>query len=114
MLRFEYVTDQSFNGQGFALKDVSIPQLGLDEPGAVEGAWVAEGWVRVDAPVPEHWNLRLVRWTPSGVVVDPVPVGPDGTATFALDPTASRNTLVIAPTAPQTLLPGNYSIAVSP
>ncbi|HLZ31684.1 MAG TPA: hypothetical protein VKV73_30550 [Chloroflexota bacterium] len=114
LLRFEYVTDQSFNGQGFALKDVAIPQIGLDEPGAVDGSWVAEGWVRVDAPVPEHWNLRLVRWTPHGVMVDPVPVDPDGTATFVLDPTAARSTLVIAPTAPQTLLQGNYSLAVTP
>jgi hypothetical protein len=70
--------------------------------------------VRVDAPVPEHWNLRLVRRTARGIAVDPVLVAPDGTATFALDPTATRSTLVIAPTAPQTLLPGNYSLAVSP
>ncbi|MGI9146042.1 MAG: hypothetical protein ACR2IK_05760 [Chloroflexota bacterium] len=112
LLRFEYVTDQSFNGQGFGLRDVTVPEIGLSELGAVEAPWTAEGWVRVDGPVPEHWNLRLVRWTPAGVVVDSVPVNSDGTATFALDPTASRSTLVIAPTAPQTLLPGNYSVAV--
>jgi hypothetical protein len=111
---FEYVTDQSYNGPGFALKDVRIPQLGLDEPGAIEAPWTAEGWVRVDAPVPEHWNLRLVRWTPGGIVVDAVPVSADGAATFALDPAASRTTLVIAPTAPRTLQPGNYSVGVSP
>jgi immune inhibitor A len=114
LLRFEYVTDQSFNGQGFAFRGVSIPQLGIDEPGAAEGAWVAEGWVRVDAPVPEHWNLRLVRWTPGGITVDSVPASADGSATFALDPTASRSTLVIAPTAPRTLLSGNYSVAIGP
>ncbi len=112
-MRFEYVTDQSFNGQGFAITDVTIPQIGLSEPGAVEGPWTAEGWVRVDAPVPEHWNLRLVRWTRGGIVVDPIPAGADGTATFALDPTASRSTLVIAPTAPRTLLPGNYSVELT-
>jgi len=99
LLRFEYVTDQSFNGQGFALQDVSIPQIGLDEPGA-SGTWTPEGWVRVDAPVPEHWNLRLVQWTAGGVAVTTVPVAAEGTATVPLDPTASRATLVIAPTAP--------------
>jgi immune inhibitor A len=114
LLRFEYVTDQSLNGQGFALKDVNIAQLGLEEPGATEGPWMAEGWVRVDAPVPEHWNLRLVRWTASGIVVDTVSADVDGTATFALDPAASRSTLVVAPTAPRTLLLGNYSIAIGP
>jgi hypothetical protein len=114
LLRFEYVTDQSNNGHGFAFKDLSVPRLGLGEAGAVEAAWQAEGWVRVDAPVSERWNLRLVRWTPGGVLVSPVAVGSDGTATFALDETATRSTLVLAPTAPQTLLPANYSILVSP
>ncbi|MDQ6670084.1 MAG: immune inhibitor A [Chloroflexota bacterium] len=114
LLRFEYVTDQNFNGQGFAFKDLTIPQIGLSEPGAVEGPWTAEGWVRVDAAVPERWNLRLARWIPGGVVVDAVAVAADGTATFALDPAASRSTLVIGPTAPRTLLAGNYSVAVGP
>jgi immune inhibitor A len=113
LLRFEYVTDQSFNGQGFAFKDVRIPQIGLDEQGAVDGPWAAEGWVRVDGPIAERWNLRLVRRTPSGVTVDRIEVDPEGAATFALDDTAMRTTLVVAPTAPRTLLPANYSVTIS-
>jgi hypothetical protein len=112
-LRFEYVTDQSYNGQGFSFKDVEVPQLGLREPGAIDSAWDSvEGWVLVDAPVPERWNLRLVRWSPDGVHVDLVPLGADGTASFGLDPTAKRSVLVVAPTAPRTLLPGNFSVAI--
>ena len=113
LLRFEYVTDQSFNGQGFAFRDLRIPQIGLDEQGAVEGPWAAEGWVRVDGPIPERWNLRLVRRTPQGVRVDPIEVDADGAATFALDESATRTTLVVAPTAPRTLLPGSYSVTIS-
>ena len=113
LLRFEYLTDQSFNGQGFAFKDLRIPQIGLDEAGAVEGPWAAEGWVRVDGPIPERWNLRLVRRTPQGVRVDPIEVDADGAATFALDESATRTTLVVAPTAPRTLLPGSYSVTIS-
>jgi hypothetical protein len=114
LLRFEYVTDQSYNGQGFALKDVEVPQLGLQEPGASESAWdSSEGWLLVDAPLPEHWNLRLVRWLADGVHVDPVPVGPDGVASVRLDnETASRSVLVVAPTAPRTLLPANYTVSI--
>ena len=97
LLRFEYVTDQSYNGQGFALRNVSIPELDLDEPGAAEDAWTAEGFVRIDGPIPERWNLRLVRWTPQGTFVDRLGVALDGTATFPLDPTATRQTLVDRP-----------------
>jgi immune inhibitor A len=114
LLRFEYVTDQSYNGQGFALKDVRIPQLGVDEPGAAEGPWSAEGWVRVDAPIPEHWNLRVVEWTREGVNVSALPVDASGSTTIPLDDAAIRSTLVIAPTAPRTLVPANYSVTATP
>ncbi len=113
LLRFEYVTDQSYNGPGFAFKDVRVPQIGLDEPGAVEGEWYPEGWVRVDAPIPERWNLRLVRWSGDGATVETLPVDADGSATFSLDDQAFRASLVVAPTAPRTLLPANYSVTVS-
>jgi immune inhibitor A len=113
-LRFEYVTDQSYNGHGLALKDFRIPQVGIDEPGAAERGWISEGWVHVDAPIPEHWNLRLVRWSRSGISVDPVEVDADGAATLSLEPKTSRQVLVVAPTAPRTLVPANYSVTVSP
>jgi hypothetical protein len=114
ILRFEYVTDQSYNGSGFAFKDLKIPEIGLDEPGAVEDAWNAEGWMRVDAPIPEHWNLRLVHTTRQGTSVESIPVDAEGNATFALDDTARRSVLVIAPTAPRTLLTANYSLSLAP
>jgi immune inhibitor A len=114
LLRFEYVTDQSYNGPGFGFRDLSIPEIGLDEPGAVEDAWNAEGWVRVDAPIPESWNLRLVRYSRNATTVDPVPVDPDGNATFDLDPTARRSVLVLAPTAPRTLEAATYSVTITP
>jgi hypothetical protein len=113
LLRFEYLTDQSYNGQGFAFRDFEVPRLGVLEPGAAD-AWTAEGWLRVDAPVPERWVLRLVRWLDSGVTVDTVPVGPDGRATLVLDPTATRSVAVLAPIAPRTLQPANYQLAVEP
>ncbi len=114
LLRFEYVTDQSYNGQGFSLRGLSVPELDLSEPGAVEDAWQADGWVVVDAPVPQRWNLRLVRYRPDGTYVDVIDVAPEGSATFTLDPEATRSTLVVAPTAPRTLVPANYSVTVNP
>jgi hypothetical protein len=111
LLRFEYVTDQAYNGEGFALADFAVPELGLNEPGAVEGTWSADGWVRVDGSLPEHWQLRLVRWLDSGVTVDAEPVGADGRASIALDPTARREVLVVAPTALRTLESAHYMLA---
>ncbi len=108
------MTDQSYNGPGFAFKDLRVPEIGLDEPGAVEDAWSAEGWLRVDAPIPERWNLRVVRFARAGTSVEPVPVDADGNASIALDRTAQRTVLVLAPTAPRTLVPANYSLTFTP
>jgi hypothetical protein len=113
LLRFEYVTDQSYNGSGFAFRDLRVPEIDLDEPGALPDAWSAEGWLRVDAPIPERWNLRLVRMTRDETTVDTVGVDADGNASVPLDPSALRSILVIAPTAPRTLVPGNYSVTVT-
>jgi hypothetical protein len=112
LLRFEYVTDQSYSGQGFALRNFQVPELGISEPPGDDTAWSTEGWLRVDAPIPERWTLRFVRWTPSGVAVDSVPVGPDGHAAVALDPGATRSVLVVAPMAPRTLQPANYQVSL--
>ena len=113
LVRFEYLTDQSTNGQGFALRDVAVPEIGLQESGAVDGGWQANGWVRVDAPVPERWNVPLVQWMAGGARVESFPLtDPAGGDSLALDPEAQRRTLVIVPTAPRTLLSGNYAVSV--
>jgi immune inhibitor A len=112
LLRFEYVTDQGYNGRGFAFDDLEVAQLGLIDDSESDDAWVAEGWLRVDAPLPQRWNLRLVRWLADGVRVDPVPVGADGDAVFALDAAPTRTVLVVAPTAPRTLEPSSFYLRV--
>lgn len=110
LLRFEYVTDQAYNGQGFAFSDFAVPELGISEPGASDASWAAEGWLRVDGPIPEQWQLRLVQWLPSGVRVDPVPVDERGLAEASLDESASRGVLVVAPTARRTLQSASYTL----
>ena len=37
-----------------------------------------------------------------------------GVASFALDEAATSSVLIVAPTAPRTLVPGNYSVSVVP
>lgn len=111
LLRFEYVTDQGYNARGFALADFEVPQLGLVDT-AADSAWQPEGWVWVDAPVPQAWYLRLVRWTDEGLRVDELPVAPDGTAWTWVDETTRRAVLVVAPTAIRTIEPAAYTLLV--
>ncbi len=113
LLRFECLTDQGYSARGFALGAFEIPELGLAEPDGQPDTWDPSGWVRVDAPLPQQWLLRLVRWGPDGTRVDPVPVDPDGHASFDLGQDVSRAVLVVAPAAPRTLEPGTFTVTAA-
>ncbi len=113
LVRFEYLTDQGYSAQGFALRDFRVPEIGMvDGPGPSAG-WQADGWLWIDAPLPERWQVRLVRWTSEGVYVDPVDVPERGQTLFETGGATNRAVLVVAPTAPRTLQPGRYAVTTA-
>ncbi len=114
LLRFEVLTDQGYSARGFALDTFEVPELGIVEPGGEPNAWGAAGWLRVDAPLPERWLLRLVTWAPDGVHVDPLAVDARGWAQTDLADGLTRAVLVVAPAAPRTLEPGRYELSAAP
>ena len=44
LLRFEYVTDDAAHARGFAVDDISIPELGFSDGADSDGGWQAEGF----------------------------------------------------------------------
>jgi hypothetical protein len=115
LVGFEYLTDQGYSARGFAFDDFEIPEIGLFDDSESESpdGWQANGWVRVDAPIPQTWELRRVDWfadRPAEVTV--IEVGEDGSATVDTSFTATRSVLVIAPTAPRTLERAPYQMTV--
>ncbi len=62
LLRFEYVTDASVNGNGLLLDDVSIPAIGYEESfESGDGGWQAEGFVRLYNRLPQTFRVVLVE-----------------------------------------------------
>ncbi|MGE5220886.1 MAG: hypothetical protein ACM3PY_00520 [Omnitrophica WOR_2 bacterium] len=60
-LRFEYVTDDSVNGEGFLLDDLSIPELGYTADFEKDnGGWEGQGFVRMDGFLPQTYELTLI------------------------------------------------------
>jgi hypothetical protein len=112
LLRFECLTDQGYSARGFAVADVAVPEIGwTDEAGSGQG-WDSAGWLVVNAPIPQPWGIRLVRWTPDGITVESMPVHPDGQASAALTGNEDRIVLVVVPQAPRTLEPASYRVQV--
>ena len=62
LLRFEYVTDDSTNGSGWAIDDIAVPEIGFVDNGETDvGGWHREGFMRVTAPLAQRFALRLIR-----------------------------------------------------
>jgi len=60
-LRFEYVTDDAANGEGFLLDDVSLPEIGYAANFENDdGGWQANGFVRIQNIMPQTFRLSLI------------------------------------------------------
>lgn len=114
LLRFEYVTDPILTYGGFALDDITVPEIGFvdDAEGFIEG-WVAEGFVRTAAELEQNWHLQLVTFDQDGrPTVELLPVSPDGRIqhNYQSFPGARRPILIVAATAPETLETVAYAL----
>ena len=61
MLRFHVLTDFETVGQGFAIDDIAITELGFfDNAENSSGSWDAQGFVRTGWLLPQEWAVRLI------------------------------------------------------
>ncbi len=116
LLRFEVVTDLILSYTGLALDDIAIPAIGFaDDAETLDAGWLAEGFVRATATLPQTWPLQLVTFDrDEQPTVQALPVGADGRVQFVLEatPGARRPLLIVAATAPDTLQPASYTLRV--
>jgi immune inhibitor A len=62
LIRLEYVTDASVNGNGLLIDEVAIPALGYREGfEAGDGGWEAEGFVRLYNRLPQSFQVAVVE-----------------------------------------------------
>ncbi|MDQ2806671.1 MAG: immune inhibitor A, partial [Chloroflexota bacterium] len=115
-LRFQYVTDDGYNADGFALDDIAVPEIGYRDDAETPGAngWRAQGWVHVTPTLPERFVVQIITYAANGtssVTVLPLDAANHGSLTL---PTGSsgRTVLVVAPLAPQTTQVGHYRVVV--
>ncbi len=68
-LRFEVITDPAITGQGFAIDDLSIPELeyASDVETSPDG-WQPEGFVQTGWLLPQLWQLRLMQTNENGEI----------------------------------------------
>lgn len=115
LLRFEYVTDAILTYGGFAIDDISIPEIGFyDDAESLDAGWQAEGFTRATAYLPQNWHLRLITFENGVPVVQDVALSEDQTAVFDVPAGdgSGRAMLIVAASAPLTLEPAHYGLDI--
>ncbi len=112
-LRFECITDDSYNGPGFLVKDIAIPQVGFQDRGDDgTNGWQAAGWVLTDNLLAQGWLVEAVERGGSSLNVQQMRVGPDGQGRLSLAGGYNDVTLIVSGLAPVTTEPASFKYTV--
>lgn len=115
-LRFEYVTDLALNYGGVALDNIAIPEINFyDDAETMDAAWIAEGFTRATAYLPQTWHLQLITFAGNTPDVTSLTLPADQTLSFTVEAERGekRPILIIAATAPMTMEPAHYELVIS-
>jgi len=115
LLRFEYITDDGYNAQGFAVDDISIPELAYVDDAESDTGWQSTGFARIHNSLPQRFYLAAIKLNSNGFEIQPVQVGPSGDVSFTIDglgTTYDTAVLIVAGETPHTLLKAAYSLTV--
>ena len=115
LVRFAYLTDEAITGAGFAIDDLTIPEIGYaDDVESGDGGWEAAGFVLTDNLIPQRYVALLIGLG-DGVTVDRLPIDEAQMAEWVV-PLASNGwhegVLVLSGLAPLTSQPALYQLAL--
>jgi immune inhibitor A len=84
-VRFEYLTDQAVNGEGFLVDDITVPAINYSTDFETDdGSWLPDGFARIENTVPQTFRLALITHTSGGTTVQMIPVTADQSADISL------------------------------
>ncbi|MBE2222545.1 MAG: immune inhibitor A [Anaerolineae bacterium] len=115
LLRFEYVTDEIYTESGLALDDINIPEIGFyDDAESLDEAWTADGFIRATGSIPQQWHLQLITFPDGTPQVQFLPLDEAAAGIIELNLAKGEQPpiLIVAATAPMTLQPASYSLAI--
>lgn len=116
-LRFETITGQAGNHQGFAIDDIRVPAIHFADSAATDNEWTSSGFVRSNNLLPEHFTVQALLYRGSQFTVSAMQVDPasgQGQLTIAgYGPSITRVIVIVSANAAQTFLPATYQLTIS-
>ncbi|MBN1178637.1 MAG: immune inhibitor A [Anaerolineae bacterium] len=110
LVRFEYITDDAVNRPGFALDDVSIPEIGyFSDLEDGDGGWEPAGFIRHANVLPQRWIVQVVTFgAQTSVERMELDAEQTGSWQIPLGNGVRRAIIVITAYAPVTTEPASY------
>jgi immune inhibitor A len=115
-IRFAMQNDLVVNNYGFAVDDLSIPEIGWSDDVELGGSdWVTDGFIRIHNRIPQVWRVRVVEQRKDGSIAvhDLDIVDGTGKITINFDDLERLVVFVFGQTR-YTTIPASYSVTVSP
>jgi hypothetical protein len=113
-VRFEEVTNDTVNLQGFALDQIRIPQLNFQDTVTSDNGWVSNGFIHSNNVLPEHYDVQALIYSGSTFTIMPMTVDlatGQGTLTIpGFGTQASHVVLIVSANAPETTLLAHYQL----
>jgi len=113
-MRFEEVTDDAVNLQGFAVDQIRIPELNFQDSVDSANGWVSNGFIRSNNVLPEHYDVLALIYAGSTFTITPMPVdlaNGQGTLTIpGFGTQATHVVLIVSAYAPETTLLAHYQL----
>jgi len=69
LLRFAMQNDLVVNEFGFAVDDLSIPEIGWSDDAESQNDWTSGGFIRIHNRVPQIWSVRAVEQRKDGSIL---------------------------------------------
>ncbi len=113
-VRFEEVTDDAVNLQGFAVDQIRIPELNFQDSAGSANGWVSNGFIRSNNVLPEHYDVQALIYAGSTFTVTPMAVDlATGQGTLTIPGFGTQVThvvLIVSADAPETTLLAHYQL----
>lgn len=112
LIRFEVLTDSAVIGQGLALDDISIPELGYqtDVEGGSDG-WQPNGFIQTGWQIPQQWAVQFIEGGPNPTVTR-LPLNASNQGQWSLTVGKGHRVLVITPLTPFAANPAHYWLQI--
>lgn len=115
LLRFEYVTDESANRNGWAIDTIRVPEIGYsDAAEAKSGDWTAAGFERLTGPLPQRFIVQAVLIDAGGVSVQRLSLDESNHASIDTPPGLRRVYLIVSGATDLIRTPAGYQFSVRP